>query len=289
MADIRDDQQMRVLFEGVHPEIVFHAAAYKHVGMLERHPGEAIRTNLVGTSILADASLAFGSERFVLISTDKAVNPTSVMGATKRSAEELCLALNSRGLTHFMAVRFGNVLGSRGSVVPIFQEQIRRGGPVTVRGPNVRRYFMAVSEAVHLVLQAEAMGQGGEVFILDMGQPIKIVDLAYELIRLSGLEPDKDIPIVFAELEPGEKELEDILTAEEGTVATQHEKVYVARRSSPIPADRILQNVARLGASAEQGAKAEIIRLLQELVPTYTPSAIALSPHPSHKESPVIN
>lgn len=277
LGDIRDEGRMREMFQAMCPEVVLHAAAYKHVGMLERYPEEAVRTNILGTAVLAEAALTVGAERFVLISTDKAVNPTSVMGATKRVAEQLCLALSSRGPTRFMAVRFGNVLGSRGSVVPIFQEQIRRGGPVTVRGPNTRRYFMAVSEAVLLVLQAGAMGQGGEVFVLDMGKPIKIVDLAQELIRLSGLEPDKDIPIVFTELEPGEKEFEDILTAEEGTMATRHEKIYVARLSSPLPPDEVLQGVRRLKELAEQGRREEIIRMLQALVPTYTPSALVLN------------
>jgi FlaA1/EpsC-like NDP-sugar epimerase len=277
LADIRDTQKVQRLFQAIRPEMVFHAAAYKHVGILEWHLEEAVRTNVGGTAILAQAALTTGSELFVLISTDKAVNPTSAMGATKRVAEELCLALNRRGQTRFMAVRFGNVLGSRGSVLPIFQEQIRRGGPVTVRGPNARRYFMAVSEAVLLVLQAGTMGLGEEVFVLDMGEPIKIVDLARELIRLSGLEPDRDIPIVFTELEPGEKEFEDILTAEEGTIATRHEKIYVARLSSPVPAEQVLHGVGRLRDLAEQGAKADILRLLQELVPNYRPSVIALS------------
>jgi FlaA1/EpsC-like NDP-sugar epimerase len=277
LADIRDYERVQALFQAMRPETVFHTAAYKHVGMLERHPQEAVRTNILGSAVLTEASLTTGAERFVLISTDKAVNPSSVMGASKRVAEELCLALNGRGRTRFMAVRFGNVLASRGSVVPIFQEQIRRGGPVTVRGPNVQRYFMAVSEAVLLALQAGAMGQGGEVFVLDMGQPIKIADMARELIRLSGLEPDKDIPIVFTELEPGEKEFEDLLTAEEGTMATRHERIYVARLSSPILAEHIIDGVTRLRELVNQGANGEIIRLLQELVPTYSPSAIALS------------
>lgn len=277
LGDIRDEGRMREVFQAMRPEVVLHAAAYKHVGMLERHPEEAVRTNILGTAVLAEAALTVGAERFVLISTDKAVNPTSVMGATKRVAEQLCLALNGRGSTRFMAVRFGNVLGSRGSVVPIFQEQIRRGGPVTVRGPNTRRYFMAVSEAVLLVLQAGAMGQGGEVFVLDMGKPIKIVDLAQELIRLSGLEPDKDIPIVFTELEPGEKEFEDILTAEEGTMATRYEKIYVARLSSPLPPDGVLQGVSRLKELADQGEREKIIQMLQALVPAYTPSALVLN------------
>ena len=163
----------------------------------------------------------------MLISTDKAVAPTSVMGATKRVAEQICLALNAEGPTRYVAVRFGNVLGSRGSVVPIFQQRIRRGEPITVRGPEMRRYFMATSEAVLLVLQAGAMGAGGEIFALDMGEPIRVIDLAKELIRLSGLEPERDVPIVFADPEPGEKEHEDMLTAEEGTAATRHDRVFV--------------------------------------------------------------
>jgi FlaA1/EpsC-like NDP-sugar epimerase len=182
---------------------------------------------------------------------------------------------NHRGQTRFMAVRFGNVLGSRGSVVPIFQDQIKRGGPVTVRGPQVRRYFMATSEAVLLVLQAATIGRGGEVFVLDMGQPIKVADLARELIRLSGLEPDRDIPIVFTKLEPGEKEFEDILTAEEGTEATQHEQIHVAHLSSAMTDEALLSHVAELCQAAEQGSPGRIIGLLKELVPTYSASPVA--------------
>lgn len=290
LADIRDERRVREVFEEFRPEVVLHAAAYKHVGMLERHPEEAVRTNVLGTAVLAEAAMAVDAQRFVLVSTDKAVEPTSVMGATKRVAEQLCLALNSRNATRFMAVRFGNVLGSRGSVIPIFQEQIRRREPITVRGINVRRYFMAVSEAVLLVLQAGTMGKGGEVFVLEMGKPIKILDLAYDLIRLSGLEPDDDVPIAITELGPGEKEFEDILTAEEGTDATGHEKIYVARLSSPLSSESVLDGITRLRELAEDDKRqtlitsgqaseriADLVKALQELVPTYRPSEVALS------------
>jgi len=203
VADIRDAAKMERIFASGQPEIVIHSAAYKHVPILEDFPEEAIKTNVLGTKILAELAIKYGAERFVNISTDKAINPTSVMGSSKRVAEELLRAMNRRNSTRFISVRFGNVLGSRGSVIPLFEDQIKRGGPVTVTHPEMKRYFMAISEAVILVLQAAAAGEGGEVFVLDMGEPIKIVDLAKEMIRLSGFEPEEDIPIVFQGLDRG--------------------------------------------------------------------------------------
>ena len=278
VGDVCDRVKMGRLLKGKRPAVVFHAAAYKHVELMERNPEEAVCTNVGGTLVLARAACEAGVEKFVLISTDKAVNPTSLMGVTKRVAEDLCVTLNAEGKTRFIAVRFGNVLGSRGSVVPTFQEQIRRGGPVTVRGPEVRRYFMATSEAVLLVLQAGAMGRGGEVFVLDMGEQIRIVDLAQELIRLSGLEANRDIPIVFTQLAPGEKEAEDLLTGEEGTFATtSHEKIIVVRNGSQGANARTLEGAAELHALAAGGCSVEqLVPLLQELVPTYKPSKVAL-------------
>ncbi len=277
LVDVRDSARVRELLHEARPRVVFHAAAYKHVGLMERHPAEAVSANITGTRAVAQASMESGVEKFVLISTDKAVNPTSVMGATKRVAEQICLVLNRQGLTQFLAVRFGNVLGSRGSVVPLFQENIRRGEAVTIRGPNMRRYFMATSEAVLLVLQAGAMGQGGEIFALDMGEPVRIIDLAKELIRLSGLEPDKDVPIVFADPEPGEKEYEDLLSAEEGTVATRHDRIFVAGGSSMVSPELLFSRISRLEEYVRTHEVSRIVRSLQELVPTYHPSRLLVS------------
>jgi FlaA1/EpsC-like NDP-sugar epimerase len=277
LVDIRDAGRMREAFRTVRPHVVFHTAAYKHVGLMERQPEQAVAVNILGTRVVAEAAAEAGVERFVLISTDKAVNPTSVMGATKRVAEQVCLALNGRGPTRYLAVRFGNVLGSRGSVVPVFQDKIRRGEPVTIRGPNMRRYFMAVSEAVLLVLQAVVAGEGGEIFVLDMGEPVHIVSLARELIRLSGLEPDKDVPIVFADPEPGEKEHEDLLAAEEGTNATRHERIFAARGAPNVPADALFAHIGTLEEMIERNNLGGILDVLQTIVPTYQPSEFVLS------------
>jgi len=272
IANIRDTCKIEQIFEYYRPHVVFHAAAYKHVPLMEAHPDEAVKNNIFGTLILAEAAQRTHVEKFVLISTDKAVNPTSVMGATKRVAEIILQAMNGQGPTKFVSVRFGNVLGSRGSVIPIFQEQIKRGGPVTVTHEEMKRYFMVTSEAVLLVLQAGALGQGGEVFVLDMGEPVRIVDLAREMIRLSGYEPDRDIPIVFIGPRPGEKFFEELLTAEEGTVATKHEKIFVARTSVPSSPKQLWQQLHKLKGLAERGAHAEIIQTLQQIVPTYKPT-----------------
>lgn len=271
IADIQDKVKIERFFEHYHPQVVFHAAAYKHVPLMEAHPDEAVKNNIFGTITVAEAAQQHGCEKFVLISTDKAVNPSSVMGATKRVAEMVLQSMNSQSSTKFVSVRFGNVLGSRGSVIPIFQEQIKRGGPVTVTHEEMRRYFMVTSEAVLLVLQAGALGQGGEVFVLDMGDPVRIVDLAREMIRLSGYEPDRDIPIVFSGPRPGEKFFEELLTAEEGTVATKHDKIFMTRASTPIAPQLLRKHLQRLKKLIEQGACDEIIQALQEIVPTYKP------------------
>ena len=281
IADITHSDRIRAIFQNHHPDVVFHAAAYKHVPLMEAYPEEAVKTNALGTLAVAEAALAHGIEKFVLISTDKAVNPTSVMGATKRVAEQIVQSLNERSRregrpTRYVAVRFGNVLGSRGSVFPLFQEQIRRGGPVTVTHPEMKRYFMLPSEAALLVLQAGAMGKGGEVFVLDMGEPVSILELAREMIRLSGYEPDKDIPIVFTGIRPGEKLCEELLTAEEGTEATKHEKIFIARMGAPPPEDELSLTLKTLYEAAERGDRARIVKLLQELVPTYRPTLRAL-------------
>lgn len=272
IADIQDKAKIEQVFGRYHPQVVFHAAAYKHVPLMEAHPDEAVKNNIFGTITVAEAAQQHGCEKFVLISTDKAVNPSSVMGATKRVAEMVLQSMNSQSSTKFISVRFGNVLGSRGSVIPIFQEQIKRGGPVTVTHHEMRRYFMVTSEAVLLVLQAGALGQGGEVFVLDMGDPVRIVDLAREMIRLSGYEPDRDIPIVFVGPRPGEKLFEELLTAEEGTVATKYDKIFMARTSVSIDPQLLRKHLQHLKKLTEQGACDEIIRALQEIVPTYKPS-----------------
>jgi len=268
VADIRDREKIGRIFQELHPQVVFHAAAYKHVPLMEKHPDEAIKNNVIGTKILAEAAIESGTENFILISTDKAVNPSSVMGASKRVGEMICQILNQKNNTKFVSVRFGNVLDSRGSVIPIFKEQIKRGGPVEITHPEMKRYFMVTSEACLLVLQAGAMGKGGEVFVLDMGSPIKILDLAKELIRLSGLEPDKDIPIVYTEPRPGEKLFEELLTAEEGTVATQNQKIFVANLSK-VDEEELNTGLDKLKKAADNGEKDAIIKTLKELIPNY--------------------
>jgi len=232
VADVCDAVRMDQVFAAATPDLVFHAAAHKHVPMMEWNPGEAVKNNIGGTRTVADLSDHHGVQRFVLVSTDKAVNPTSVMGATKRVAEIYLQSLSRRSSTRFVTVRFGNVLGSAGSVIPIFREQIARGGPVMVTHPEMRRYFMTIPEASQLVLQAGAMGEGGEIFILDMGQPVRIVDLARDLITLSGLHPDEDIAIKFSGVRPGEKLFEELSTNAEHAEKTRHPKVYIGRIKS---------------------------------------------------------
>jgi FlaA1/EpsC-like NDP-sugar epimerase len=234
VGSVRDPEKLRQVYRRYQPQLVFHAAAYKHVPLMEEFPEEALRTNVLGTLSVAQMAIEHQVQKFVNISTDKAVKPCSAMGASKRLAEMACQALNGNG-THFLSVRFGNVLGSRGSVVPLFQEQIRRGGPVTLTHPDMRRYFMSIPEAVLLVFQAAYQGQGGEVFVLDMGDPVRIRDLAENLIRLNGFEPGRDIEIVATGMRPGEKLFEELLTAEEGVDATSHDKIYVARFKEPLP------------------------------------------------------
>jgi FlaA1/EpsC-like NDP-sugar epimerase len=247
IADVKDKNRIIQIFSEKRPEIVFHAAAHKHVPLMEYSPGEAFKNNIIGTKNVAEASDRFSVETFVLISTDKAVNPTSVMGATKRIAEIIIQYMAEMSKTKFVAVRFGNVLGSRGSVIPIFQEQIRQGGPITVTHPEMRRYFMTIPEAVQLVLQAASMAQGGEIFVLDMGEPVKIVDMAKELIRLSGLEPEKDIAIQFTGIRPGEKLYEELLTSEEDTTATKHKRIFIAKKQNvnKYELDRLFTDLSR--------------------------------------------
>lgn len=239
VGDVKDQERIQECFESFHPQIVFHAAAYKHVPIMEDNPDEAVKVNMFGTCTVAKAAVQYGVEKFIMISTDKAVQPTSVMGATKRFAEHICKAFNNTGQTSFISVRFGNVLGSRGSVLPLFLDQLKQGGPLTVTHKDMKRYFMTIPEAVSLVLQAAVIGKSGEVLVLDMGDPVYIVRLAEEVIRIHGLEPYKDIPIEFTGIRPGEKLFEEVLTAEEGTVKTNHEKVFIAKCSEKFSLEEI--------------------------------------------------
>lgn len=270
VADIRDEEKINQLFDKFRPIIVFHAAAYKHVPLMEKQPDEATKNNIFGTEVVVNASLKYNVEKFIFISTDKAVNPTSVMGATKRIGEMICQSLNQESFAKFISVRFGNVLDSRGSVIPIFREQIKKGGPVEVTHPDMERYFMTISEACLLVMQAAGMGKGGEVFVLDMGKPIKILDLAKEMIRLYGFEPDKDIPIVFTEPRPGEKFFEEILTAEEGTLATQHQKILRAKLL-PVEKEKMKEGLLELKEAAEGQNREMIINIFKKLIVSYKP------------------
>lgn len=229
IGDITDEQRVREVFELYKPEIVYHAAAYKHVPMMENNPVEAVRNNVIGTRLIADMAVKYGVSRFVMVSTDKAVNPTNVMGASKRIAEIYTQSLNGKSATRFITTRFGNVLGSNGSVIPRFKKQIEEGGPITVTHPQITRYFMTIPEACQLVLEAGASGKGGEIFIFDMGKSVKIVDLAKKMIKLSGLELGKDIQIVYTGLRPGEKLYEELLANKENTIPTPHPQIMVAK------------------------------------------------------------
>ncbi len=276
IADAQDRNRVARVFERFRPGVVFHAAAHKHVPLMEHNPEEAVKNNVFGTFNVARAAKDYGAKRFVLISSDKAVNPTSVMGATKRAAELIVQALARDSSTVFVAVRFGNVLGSRGSVVPLFKKQIAAGGPVTVTDPRMVRYFMTIPEAVQLVIQAGSMGTGGEVFVLDMGKPVKILDLARDLIRLSGFEPDEDIPIVYTGIRDGEKLFEELLTAEEGTMATRHERIFVARteRLSEPRLQGLLDDLreAIAGGRCSNGV---ILKAVQEKIGRSRPAGVA--------------
>jgi FlaA1/EpsC-like NDP-sugar epimerase len=269
IGDITDEARLEAVFGEHAPAVVFHAAAHKHVPMMEWNPGEAIKNNVFGTKKLADAAAAHNVERFIMISTDKAINPTSVMGATKRAAELYVQALAQRSATRFVTVRFGNVLDSAGSVVPIFREQIAKGGPVTVTHPDMTRYFMTIPEACQLVLQAASMGQGGEIFILDMGEPVKIIDLARDLITLSGLRPDDDVAIEFVGPRPGEKLFEELSTDAENADKTRHPKIYVGR-VKVVPMGELVAGLSDLAAACASGAAVPELRaLLTNVVPEY--------------------
>jgi FlaA1/EpsC-like NDP-sugar epimerase len=269
ITDVRDYARLAWLFDTFRPQVVFHAAAHKHVPLMECNADQAIANNVGGTRNLVELGLRYGVERFVNVSTDKAVNPTSVMGASKRMAEMIVQSAAERAGENgvFVSVRFGNVLGSRGSVIPQFKEQIRRGGPVSVTHPDMVRYFMTIPEASQLVLQAGGLGENGSVYVLDMGEPVRIVDLARDLIRLSGFEPDVDIAIEFSGIRPGEKLFEELLTAEEGTVASRHEKIFRARQTCP-DAESLAISFERVFAAANARDPMQIRLALKAAVPS---------------------
>ncbi len=268
IGDIRNRDRMKRVFEVFRPQIVYHAAAYKHVPMMEENPSEALYTNVHGTKTIADLSVEYGVQHFVMISTDKAVNPTSVMGASKRIAEIYTQSLNREASTHFITTRFGNVLGSNGSVIPRFRKQIEEGGPVTITHPEINRYFMTIPEACQLVLEAGAMGKGGEIFIFDMGQSVKITDLAKKMIKLSGLTLGKDIQIVYTGLRPGEKLYEELLSDHENTIPTHHPKIMIAKVKEydfKIVSDHISELLSLFGGQNNE----VIVAKMKEIVPEF--------------------
>ena len=268
ICDITDNVRIDQLFRKYRPDVVIHAAAHKHVPLMELNPGESVKNNVLGTKVVADAADKYGTSNFVMISTDKAVNPTSIMGSTKRIAEMYIQNLGSNSRTHFVTVRFGNVLGSDGSVIPIFKRQIAEGGPVTVTHPEMRRYFMTIPEASQLVLQAATMGKGGEIFVLDMGEPVKIVDLARELITLSGFKPQEEIDIAFVGPRPGEKLFEELLIDGEDVQPTRHPKINIWR-NIPTNRQRLSKGIKDMLELAATADHARIAEKIKELVPEY--------------------
>ncbi|WP_289554127.1 UDP-N-acetylglucosamine 4,6-dehydratase family protein [Olivibacter sp. 47] len=271
IADVRNQHRMEKMFKHLRPQVVYHAAAYKHVPLMENNPCEAVHTNVKGTRIVADLSVQYGVEKFVMVSTDKAVNPTNVMGSSKRIAEIYTQSLNNASFnknTRFITTRFGNVLGSNGSVIPRFRAQIEKGGPITVTHPEITRYFMTIPEAVQLVLEAGTMGRGGEIFVFDMGKPVKIVNLARKMIKLAGLQPGIDIDIVFTGLRPGEKLYEELLNSEELTLPTHHEKISIARVINHDYVDACLAIDTLLSLSKE-GDNMAVVKQMKAIVPEF--------------------
>ena len=270
IADVRNDKRMRQVFKKYRPNYVFHAAAYKHVPLMEENCYEAVMVNVFGTQTVSDLSLEFGVQKFVMVSTDKAVNPTNVMGTTKRLAEIYTQSLNNTGIgqTKFITTRFGNVLGSNGSVIPLFKKQIESGGPITVTHPDITRYFMTIPEACSLVLEAGVMGNGGEIFIFDMGESVRILDVAKKMVKLSGLNLGKDIQISFTGLRPGEKLYEELLATTENTQPTHHEKIMIAKVRS-YDFDTISQQLVHLKQVLNFGDESKIVSKLKDLVPEF--------------------
>ena len=274
IGSVRDEKRIDSVMQQFRPSMVYHAAAHKHVPLMERSPLEAVKNNVFGTYNTARAAAKYGVEHFVLISTDKAVNPTNVMGASKRLCEMIIQSLAGTSDTCFAAVRFGNVLGSNGSVIPLFREQIRKGGPVTVTHPEITRYFMTIPEAVSLVLQAGAFAKGGEIFVLDMGAPVKISDLAHNMIRLSGFEPDVDIAVVYTGLRPGEKLYEELLMSEEGLTKTANDLIYIGKKTD-FDTEKFLEELMDL-AELKEDQESLLRAQLRHLVPTYVPAGEAV-------------
>ena len=274
IADVRNRNRIEQIFNEMRPDVVYHAAAYKHVPLMESYPNEAIQANVLGTKNMADMAVQYGVKRFVMISTDKAVNPTNIMGASQRIAEIYVQSLfrklhaQNKDCTKFITTRFGNVLGSNGSVIPYFRKQIASGGPVTVTHPDIIRYFMTIPEACCLVMEASTLGEGGEIFVFDMGKPVKILDLARNMIRLAGYIPEKDIPIVFTGLRPGEKLYEELLNQKETTMPTTNEKIMVARVRE-FDFDQISGKVDRLISISRQGKPFTTVKMMKQLVPEY--------------------
>jgi FlaA1/EpsC-like NDP-sugar epimerase len=274
IGDITNVERMEGLYKEFRPQIIFHAAAYKHVPIMEKNPSEAIYCNVNGTKILADLAVKYKAEKFVMISTDKAVNPSNVMGASKRIAEMYVQSLNNYlrennpDSTKFITTRFGNVLGSNGSVIPVFKKQIDNGGPITVTHPEITRFFMTIPEACQLVLEAGAMGTGGEIFIFDMGKSIKIIDLAKKMVRLSGLEVGKDIEIIFTGLRSGEKLYEEILSTHEGTLPTYHHKILIAKTREE-PFEVVTKNIEMLINSVQDQDELKLVGMMKYIVPEF--------------------
>jgi FlaA1/EpsC-like NDP-sugar epimerase len=268
LADIRVKNRMQKVFEHFKPQVIFHAAAYKHVPMMENNPSEALAVNISGTKIIADLAHEFHAESLIMISTDKAVNPTNVMGASKRIAEIYCSALNEKSNTNFITTRFGNVFESNGSVIPRFKKQIERGGPVTVTHPEITRYFMTIPEACQLVLEASVMGKGGEVFVFDMGKPVKILDLAKKMIKLGQTTASNEIKIEFTGLRPGEKLYEELLANNENTLPTHHEKILIAKVEN-YEFEKINSEIENLIALFEDQDNIEIVKSMKKLVPEF--------------------
>ncbi len=268
ICSVQDKERLEDVFKNIRPDIVFHAAAYKHVPMMEAHPYEAVRVNVFGTKNIADLSSKYGVKKFVMISTDKAVNPTNVMGATKRFAEIYIQSLDKTSQTQFITTRFGNVLGSNGSVIPRFRQQIQKGGPVTVTHPDIIRYFMTIPEACRLVLEAGVMGKGGEIFLFDMGEPVRIVDLAKRMIKLSNLELDQDIKIEFTGLRPGEKLYEELLNQKEHSLPTYHKKIFVAKNES-FEMVQVDKSIKELEQECHNQDEDGIVRVIKSLVSNF--------------------